>query len=530
MASFLGQSGNALSFLNPAGQQVQVDPNSVDASTLEDLLKYKSPSQAAGDVAETGAILARGGHTPNELPPEIAQSMYEQQAKGTLQPYLTASGEMYKPEGSQVGAGEGQLSVAQPTGGIFNTGSPVGQHMDPSMVAQMQPFQEAFKLEQSGIQKEAKGGIQAAKEQRDIMNEILDPDSEYQRRQRAGMQAADDIRRNLEDKTNKYESMVNDYMKSSAIDPNRIWNNANTGGKIMAGISMLLGGLGAGLAGGPNQGIAMIDKMVDRDIDAQKAELEKKRTGMGMQQNLVGMMRSQLGDNEAAMLAAKRVALDNVEMQMKKTMAGLQGTQAEANGMKALGEIGLKKAQLDMELKQKLSGMAAIDSINSGGGQITPRAAMMLPKEVQDRLVKVGSDSMAMAVNPKAATDLQERLPDYEQTQRYASDLLGLVKEGGVAVPFTEKKAKAEQLIGDLTLKIKDINKFRNLTDTDMRLVHEILGDPTAVFSRNNQVKLEQFLKNLELDRKKFINQNTLGYRPEMPVEKRNLSIPAEKR
>lgn len=587
MASFLGQSGKALNFLNPAGEQLQVDPSAIDQSALSDLLGREMYAKA--EAGQLGPYQTAGGQmydpqaggfqVPKELTPDFMKnisgvpgliegqpvyqmpysqseldilserdklkSMQEQlqqfktagisnpgleQAVASQEKQLSKIDESQSGDSNSMQIASNQAAVPERyAAGIFNTGSPVMPGMSPEIQAQMKPYQDAFSLEQAGIQKESAGAKKAAAQQEAELNKFLDPNSEYQRRQAAGMAEADQIRSRTKDMTDKYESMVNDFQKSAAVDPNRLWNNANTGGKIMAGISMLLGGLGAGLAGGPNQGLAMIDKMIDKDIDAQRMDLEKKKSTMGMQQNLVGMMRSNFGDNEASMMAAKRIALDNVEMQLKKTMAGLQGTQAEANGMKALGQLGLKKAELDMNLKNKIAEQAAMSSI-SNGGQITPQAALKLPKEVQDRMVKVGADSMAMAINPTAAKTIQDKLPEFDKATTTASDLLAIIKEGGASIPFTDKKAKADALVSNLKLAIKNTEGLGVLSATDYGLLDDIVGNPTGMFSTGNQAKMEEFLKRVAAGKKKFLNQNTLGYKPEMAVEKRDMKIPSEKR
>ncbi len=53
------------------------------------------------------------------------------------------------------------------------------------------------------------------------------------------------------------------------IDPNKYWNDRGTGGRVMAGIGLLLGGVGSGLAGGPNLALKVIQDNIQRDVESQ---------------------------------------------------------------------------------------------------------------------------------------------------------------------------------------------------------------------------------------------------------------------
>jgi len=73
--------------------------------------------------------------------------------------------------------------------------------------------------------------------------------------------------------------MKKDYQASldkslGRVDPNKFWNERSTGDKILAGISIFLGGLGAG-AGGQNTALKIIDDAIARDINAQEFNIEQ---------------------------------------------------------------------------------------------------------------------------------------------------------------------------------------------------------------------------------------------------------------
>jgi len=78
----------------------------------------------------------------------------------------------------------------------------------------------------------------------------------------------------------KYENLA-DQVAKGQIDPGH-WFHSKTGsGQVMTVIGMLLGGLSAGVGGHPEQANAIVDKFIDQDIDAQKANLQNKNTLLG---------------------------------------------------------------------------------------------------------------------------------------------------------------------------------------------------------------------------------------------------------
>ena len=77
---------------------------------------------------------------------------------------------------------------------------------------------------------------------------------------------------------NKAQKRYNDLIQKSSgrVDSNRFWNDRTTGDRIMAGVGIFLGGLGAG-SSGQNTALKIIDNAIARDISAQEYNLEQAR-------------------------------------------------------------------------------------------------------------------------------------------------------------------------------------------------------------------------------------------------------------
>lgn len=75
----------------------------------------------------------------------------------------------------------------------------------------------------------------------------------------------------------KYDDMAG-QVAAGKIDPEHYMHSKGTGGKIGTAISLILGGIGAGLTHGPNQALQLLQKHIDNDIEAQKENLGNKRS------------------------------------------------------------------------------------------------------------------------------------------------------------------------------------------------------------------------------------------------------------
>lgn len=63
--------------------------------------------------------------------------------------------------------------------------------------------------------------------------------------------------------------------RAMRVDPDKWWNDKSTGGKILAGIGIVLGGIGGGMTGqGGNTALTVINNAIDRDIDSQKHHID----------------------------------------------------------------------------------------------------------------------------------------------------------------------------------------------------------------------------------------------------------------
>lgn len=229
-----------------------------------------------------------------------------------------------------------------------------------------------------------------------------------------------------------------DDIKSAHIDPNHYWNSKSTGGKVATLIGMFIGGLGQ------NDVPALIQQNIDRDIDAQKANLGKK-------ENLLSANMKQFGNLRDAVAMTKVMQSDVIKTQLEKAAALAKGPMEKARALQGIGMI-------DTQNAQALSQIAMRRTLLNGAktGQVPPEHVirMVVPEgerakaysELQDAQNMVKARDKAMAVYD-AVAKLQtaaSRLGSPIQSKRQIdaminSELPGISKM--TAGRFTEQDA-----------------------------------------------------------------------------------------
>jgi hypothetical protein len=97
-----------------------------------------------------------------------------------------------------------------------------------------------------------------------------------------------------------------DRAASIRIDPSRAMQGMSGIANVIA---VVLGGIGSGISGGPNQPLAMVQQNIERDLAAQRTDLDTARNAVADQQTILGNVRQEFQSREAADNAFREHAL-----------------------------------------------------------------------------------------------------------------------------------------------------------------------------------------------------------------------------
>lgn len=195
-------------------------------------------------------------------------------------------------------------------------------------------------------------------------------------------------------------------LKNGHVDPGRFMGNLSTDQKMSVSLGLALGGIGSTLAGGPNQVMDFVNKLIDRDIDAQKADLGKRET-------LLSANLKQYGNLREATDMTRVMLLDHAKTTTEQIAAKNGGAMAKARAQVVIGQLEQQIApsimnmafrqaamsvmsgseQDDSAIDAKIRAISAVDP--EMGKQLTEKyvpgmgvGSISVPHEVRDQLFK----------------------------------------------------------------------------------------------------------------------------------------------
>jgi hypothetical protein len=145
---------------------------------------------------------------------------------------------------------------------------------------------------------------------------------------------------------------------SAGVDSNRLWADSSTGSKVAAGVGIMLGALGQALTGQDNAALKVIENAIDRDIDIQKANMDKAGREASYTQSAYANYLAATGDERAARLALHNSALRNIQVTMEAQAGkGIADEKVRAsllaNSAKITEKIAANQAELSTIQKTK---------------------------------------------------------------------------------------------------------------------------------------------------------------------------------
>jgi hypothetical protein len=238
----------------------------------------------------------------------------------------------------------GKLERAAPGGGAFNS--------DVSKTAK--DLQRARGEVISGMRREETDTQALTQAQVERTNQVADLQAIEAKRQ---LDAADDSRvaeshyqQNLSDFNAKSLQLADD-IRQQKVDPNRLYGNADAGTRVSLLIGGALGGMMAGLNGGENQFLKMVQGQIDRDVAAQESNYNRQKDYLSQRNSIYGQMRQQYGDARLANQAYRQAQLEGYKTQIEATTARLGTPEMQAKGQ-------ILVDQLDNHLQDVNAGFA----------------------------------------------------------------------------------------------------------------------------------------------------------------------------
>lgn len=256
------------------------------------------------------------------------------------------------------------------------------------------------------------------------------------------------------------------------IDPQHYLNNMTTGKRIATAIGLIAGGIGGALTHSPNAAQEFLNAQIDRDINAQKANL-------GKTQSLLDLNMKQFGNLRDATDMTRVMSSDVVSNQLKAAAAKSIGPLTKARLLQEAGKLDQQAAPVLSQIAMRrtlLSGMQA--------GQVAPEnvVRMIVPQQEQAAAYKELQSAQNLA---KGRDNLLS-----------AFDQLGQINTVGNRVTSPVQTPKQVAAIRDplLAQLVKDSEGRITPQDTDMiKALFPAPGD-SADTSATKRAQLTKFV------------------------------------
>jgi hypothetical protein len=261
---------------------------------------------------------------------------------------------------------------------------------------------------------------------------------------------------------------VTQGVADQTIQHNRVWANMSTGNRILAGVSILLGGIGQGLLKSKsNAALDAINENINRDVADQRAEMDKKN-------NLYKMYLGQTQNAEQAEALTKAHLLAVTQGMM--ALAAIR-----SNDPKAQAAYMQNKATIEGQLgqyAQQIAGMRINGMLNT---QEFPTAATnLVPENERKLLVRTGPDSWAKATSEKGAEELNTKTAATSAADHQIQTLKSLARDPSVLVPGSPANLAVKQSAAGLLLNNAMMQGLQ-ASSRNAELLQPLMGNPASI-------------------------------------------------
>ena len=394
--------------------------------------------------------------------------------------------DLVKPETSKTEKGEGGVSAAGYDRSLVAPARAVtvAAHetptLDPGRIAQLSADQQAIIGAQQDI---GAAQDQAARASADAAQQRADLMAQQQADMQRQAQEHDAYLRRQEDQIAGLSKEVAD----EKIDP---FKNKTTLDRIRYGLAAALGGFVSGFRGTPNYAMQQINTELDREMQIQREEIERKKGRIGDQQGLLASAYRRFGNLDQAEAAARGVALQQLDAE-QQAYAARNGDPVQLAKSKMLS----KQMQLDADkFKASLFQYQPARTGTTGGLSAA-------------QVKSIGE--LAGKIRSEAATNGHDVAP--EEARRQAMATLGFTAgtgyadiskpqkgAGNVSQKDAESIRAHENALENLNqlIEMRKANNGGSFSPTDKRVAHALAAraqeDLVAALGKTNQGLLDR--------------------------------------
>jgi hypothetical protein len=235
---------------------------------------------------------------------------------------------------------------------------------------------------------------------------------------------------------------LNQEVANSPIDEKAFWKDKSGPEKVMAAIAVGFGAFAAGMNGGPNHAANIIDRAIEQNIDAQKANKQGKQAEISNNMMLLDKNHEILGDQRAADAQTRMQLLQRASQHVDEVMQENKNPETIARGeaIKAALQEKYADAQATRDAVVMHENYARV--VTGGAGRPAPLVDMD-----QTKTVKLdGKDYNLQYLTPEAAATTRTEVTDLQAASSVGRRILATDPSKW----SPEDRAKMESAIGQI--------------------------------------------------------------------------------
>lgn len=189
--------------------------------------------------------------------------------------------------------------------------------------------------------------------------------------------------KDLEERRNGIRSEI-DNLASQKVNSGRFYQNMGTGDKVMAAISVALGGFASAMQGKPgeNAALSIIDKAVQRDIDEQMKNLDNARQVISLKDQDLSRLVQITGSKQAARDALMAKQYEVLAANLEAKAAKIPDPTIAARAQNLADQLKMSIAQKQMDVEKNVTQFtSATGGPKTDGTHLTADAAKNLGEQ-----------------------------------------------------------------------------------------------------------------------------------------------------
>ena len=379
--------------------------------------------------------------------------------------------------------------------------APVSQQQIASIAGQAQsPFAKSDAQALDAINLGEKAGLALAQAKETFATEKMRIEAEQQKKNE-DLKAAFDVQ--YQEKMDDLNANVKELraMAGEKLIPGAMLARQDTQASIMTGLAVALGGFAQAYTGSnQNLGLEMINKAIDRDIEAQRFNLERKRLIKGEEINvnksLLNQMREKFGDDRSAVLAAKASMLAIAEDEMNRKLnskGGYANLSTNAQAQAARSQLSKQRELYEMQLRAAQEQKYSLDEMLKGADKYN-----LTTEQAQALYGEKGAEKYVQGFGPALSKEDKKAFQDTYGDSKNSLMALDKLISTDINKLDPVKRAEVASELNLLTGKMRlSVLGPGAMTEKEFDRLIETLGDPNALVALpGTQMKKLQTVRN----------------------------------